>query len=182
MSLAPRPLIALAFSRYETLGYMLEHEPDRAAEAEVLLTSIEFDAASVVPPTTGLDRLLDACETTGRPVAVVSDVSEHVVQGYLGAHSLRSRVDAVVARVGLDLGSADVRVSLPSVCNLLGAAFGECVLVSGSRGRLSLARDVGIPGIGCEVGHDRRKHLAEPGAPVVSNLSRLAEAIIALAV
>lgn len=178
----PRPLITLTFSRYRTLRYLLEHEPDRAVEAEALLTSIEFDTASVVPPTAGLDRLLDACELTSRAVAVVSDVSEHVVSRYLQAHRLSDRVAAVVARAGLDLESADVRVSLPSVCNRLDVTSGECVFVSGTRGRLSLARDVSVPGIGCEVGHDRRKHLAEPGTPVVSNLSKLADAITALAV
>jgi beta-phosphoglucomutase-like phosphatase (HAD superfamily) len=110
-------------------------------------------------------------------VAVFSDVSEPAVLAALRAHQLDGYVDAVAARQGLDL-AAEVGRTVERAANLLGVAPAACLAVSGSCPRLHAARSAGAIGLGCVCGRGKRKHLADPEIPVVSNLQHLSHALL----
>jgi beta-phosphoglucomutase-like phosphatase (HAD superfamily) len=175
----PRPLpITLGwFGIHQTLAYLAEHEPDRAAEAEQLVSTMELDAALTAARRRDLEGLLGTCHAARRRVGVISELSTSAVIDTLRAHSLIDQVDAVIARLGLDMSAVDAGPAAERAADILDAPLGRCAVVSGSVDRLRSARDAGAVGIGCECGRDRRKHLAEDRTPVVSNLTALSHAL-----
>jgi beta-phosphoglucomutase-like phosphatase (HAD superfamily) len=177
----PRPLpITFAwFGIHQTLAFLAESEPDHAVEAEALISELELNAALTAKPARSLDQLLAACAATARKVAVISDLSEYAVLAALRAHTLDTHVSAVAARQGLDLSAVDAGCTAERAADLLGVPLASCLFVSGSFQRLRAAQRAGAIGLGCECGRDPRKRLADTQTPVVSNLTIMAQALLA---
>lgn len=176
--LRPRPPVLLAESAEGTLSYLARHEPDLFAEAEQLIAVAELDGALTAAPAGGLGPVLDTCEATGRPVAVVSRHSRAAVLAYLQAHGLSARIAAVSARDGADRdGLVLGRSVVARACALLRRPPADCLLVSGTAAHLWRGRRAGVLTMGCLCGRDRRSHLASPDTPVVAGHAGLAAAL-----
>jgi beta-phosphoglucomutase-like phosphatase (HAD superfamily) len=173
----PRPLTFGAFGVHHMLDFITEHKPDHATEAEKLIANLELDAALTAQPSRDLRELLAACAATDRKVAVISDLSEDAVVAALRACALDAHIDAVAARRGLELSAFDAGYTAERAADLLGEPLGSCLVVSGRWARIRAAQDAGAIGLGCECGHESRKHLATPQIPVVSNLATLSQAL-----
>jgi hypothetical protein len=165
------------FGVHETLRYLVEHEPDAAAQAETLVSELELTAALLARRADFLGRVLRGCAATGRRVAVFSDLSEPAVLAALAAHPLTPHIGAVAGRQGLDLRGIQAGHAVHRAATLLGVPLGTCLAVSGCARRLRGAGEAGAIALGVECGRDRRKHLARTGTPVVSNLARLDDAL-----
>ncbi|WP_157545245.1 HAD family hydrolase [Hamadaea tsunoensis] len=174
----PVPITFAWFGVHQTLAFLAEREPDHAIEAEVVISTLELDAALTACPAPGLQQLLAACTASGRDVAVISDLSESAVLATLQAHGMSGRIAAVAARQGLDLSACDASRTAERAAGLLGVGVANCLVVSGKAGVLTAAHRIGANGLGCECGRDRRKHLAQTKAPVVSGLVTLTQALL----
>jgi hypothetical protein len=175
----PRPVMITFgwFGVHETLRYLVEHDPDAAAQAETLVSELEMTAALLARRADHLGRALRGCAATGRRVAVFSDLSEPAALAACAAHLLNPHIDAVVGRQGLDLRGTQAGHAVQRAANLLGVPLGACLAVSGCARRLHDAGEAGAIALGVESGRDRRKHLGRVGTPVVSNLARLDDAL-----
>jgi beta-phosphoglucomutase-like phosphatase (HAD superfamily) len=130
----PRPL-AVSFSWdgiHQTLAFLAEREPDRAVEAEALVSELELAATLTARPAPGLGELLAACAATGRKVAVLSDLSEDAVLAALRAHTLARHVAAVAARQGLGLAAVDPGRAAERAADHLRVPLASCLVVTGS--------------------------------------------------
>jgi beta-phosphoglucomutase-like phosphatase (HAD superfamily) len=176
----PRPVaVTLAWDGvHPTMAFLAEWEPDYAAEAETIVSTLEMDAALTAGPAFGLRELLAACAATGRKVAVVSDMCETAVLATLQAHGLNRAIAAVAGRQGLDLSTIDPARTAERAADLLGIPVNGCLLVSGNSRVLRAVRTADAIVLGCECGRDRRKHLAATEAPVVSGLPALTAALL----
>lgn len=163
---------------HQTMAYLVQREPDHAIEAEAAISALERYAALAARPAPGLHQLLAACVATGRTVAVIADLSESVVHAALEAHGMNQHIAAVAARRGLDLPTFDTARWVERAAALLDADVTACLVVSGSSRALFAARRLGVIGMGCECGLDRRKHLAFADTPVVSGLLPLCRALL----
>jgi beta-phosphoglucomutase-like phosphatase (HAD superfamily) len=174
----PLPITFVWFGVHRTMAFLAEREPDHAVEAEAVVSALEMDATLTARPAPSLHQLLAACAATGREVAVISDLSESAVLATLQAHGMYRHIAAVAARQGLDLSALDAARTTERAADLLDVDVTDCLLVSGNAGALFAAHRIGAIGLGCECGRDRRKHLAEAHAPVVSGLAALSRALL----
>jgi beta-phosphoglucomutase-like phosphatase (HAD superfamily) len=177
----PRPvLLSFGFHGFhQTLGYLVEHEPDNAVEVERRGSVRELDAALTAAPAPYLDQLFTACTETGAAVAVISDLSEPAVLAAIRGNGWDGQVAAVAARQGVDLSGADAGKATERAADLLGVPVSDCLMVSGDWRRLYAAQGAGAATLGCECRRDRRRHLSYLRAvnPVVANLAVLAQAL-----
>lgn len=174
----PVPISFAFFGVHQTMAYLAEREPDHAVEVEAAVSALERDAALTAPLTPGLHQLLAACAATGRTVAVIGDLSESAVLAALEAHGIDRHIAGLAARQGLDLPAVETARAVERAVALLDADVTACLLVSGTYRVLAAARHLGVIGMGCECGLDRRKHLAAPDVPVVSGLLPLCRALL----
>ncbi|TWD81283.1 phosphoglycolate phosphatase-like HAD superfamily hydrolase [Kribbella amoyensis] len=174
----PRPIMLGAYGPEHMLGFIAEHKPEYAAEAEQALEHRELDAALTSRPADGLRQLLAACAATGRTVAVISDLAEDVVTTVVRSNELSLHVNAISARQGFDLAGFRSGHAAHRAAELLGVPIEACLFVGGRSARISSAREAGAVGLGCECGREPRKHLASPEIPVVPNLATLTKALL----
>lgn len=174
----PRPIVLGAFGMEHMLGYVAEHKPDYAVEAEESLSTRELDAALTARPTPGLRQLLAACAATQRKVGVISDLAEDAVTAVLRSHELVPHLDAISARRGVDLAAFNAGRAAERAADQLGVPIGSCLFVGTNYPRISAAQAAGAVGLGSECGRVRRKDLATMNLPVVPNHATLAQALL----
>jgi beta-phosphoglucomutase-like phosphatase (HAD superfamily) len=177
------PLGRIQLSPYiETFSMLLAADDESTqlgAAVEALMAKLEWDASMAATMEPSLQRLFEVCEDTRRRVVVVSDIAEDAVAATLDRHGLAQKVDAIVARAGVDLDVFMGTSLAERAVDKLHAEPGECLLVSGYSRRLYWARASGTLTIGCECDRERRKSLAMPQTPVVPSLLTLSEALLA---
>ncbi|MCQ4042999.1 HAD family hydrolase [Streptantibioticus rubrisoli] len=130
----------------------LTHATDTALglQIEQALTAAEIEAVAVAgDPTPGAVAALEAAQTAGRRVAVVSNNSSDCVHAFLARHSLTKHVHEVVGRPlhRPDLMKPDPH-SLIRAADQLGTATTQCVLIGDSVTDIEAAHAAGSTAIG----------------------------------
>ncbi|WP_204014331.1 HAD family hydrolase [Sphaerimonospora thailandensis] len=141
-------------------------------------------AAITAAPTPGALEVLQACQASGRPVAVVGDTCSAAMETYLDAHRLRHLVGPVIGRERRPISSEMPGVDLVrQAVKVLGVEPSNCTLVGRSFMGMYVAAQAGIQAIGVVSKNGSRKHLAGVhGSVVVSTLPQLADALTTVSV
>ncbi|AXI71267.1 HAD family hydrolase [Streptomyces cavourensis] len=83
----------------EVLHIAYEASPELGREVELALTAAEVEAVAVAgPPTAGAVEALQAANSAGRAVAVVSNNSAECVERFVEAHGLGDYISKVIGR------------------------------------------------------------------------------------
>jgi HAD superfamily hydrolase (TIGR01662 family) len=146
---------------------------------EQALRAAEVEAVATAEPTPGVDRLLDACERTGRQVAVVSNNSAEAVRAYLSARDLDRFIAIVSART-----SSDPSLMKPSpflvhqAVEHLHADPAACVLIGDTATDIEAATSAGVRSIGHANKPGKAEALRAAGADaIVTTIDQIALAI-----
>ncbi|MFF5211394.1 HAD family hydrolase [Streptosporangium sp. NPDC000396] len=176
-------LTAIATDPLWMLAYAHGVSRDHGIEAEKTVRDAEMAAALTAVPTPGTDEVLQACQASGRRVAVVGDTSSAAMEAYLHAHDLRHLVGPIIGREQRP-SSQEPGVALArQAVKALDAEPSNCTLVSLSPHGMSVAAEAGVQAIGVVSKHANRKHLANVGGSVaVSSMHQLAGALTTVSV
>ncbi|GAA0273210.1 HAD family hydrolase [Cryptosporangium japonicum] len=80
------------------LRWAADEDDDLAQVVDKALTDAEVRAVATAEPTPGAREFLEACQATGRPVAIVSNNSSEAIRAYLNRTALTSLVAHVEGR------------------------------------------------------------------------------------
>jgi beta-phosphoglucomutase-like phosphatase (HAD superfamily) len=164
------------------MGYAYHVGPTYGAEAEEIVRDAEVAAALTAVPTPGAQEVLQACQDSGRGVAVAGDTCSAAVETYLDTHGLRQLVGPVIGRERRPTLSEWPGVDLVrQAVQALGVEPSNCTLVSMSVLGMYVAAEAGTKAIGVVGKKSSRKHLAGVhGSVAVSTLPQLADALRAV--
>ena len=157
-----------------------DEAPQLVPSADEALTDLETEAAQLARPNPEIERVLEACESSGRSVVVVSNNATQAIQGYLEKHALASRVRGVVGRV------PGVPASMKPSPRLLLDAMGkgpasEYVFLGDAVRDVEAGHAAGVPTIGYANKPRKVRSLADAGAVAVfESLAPVAEALAAV--
>jgi HAD superfamily hydrolase (TIGR01509 family) len=153
--------------------------PAQRAEIERALRLAEVEAVASSKPTPGADRLLAACERTGRAVAVVSNNSDEAVRAYLTMHELDPFVAVVSARRSSDPALMKPNPYLVDQAVLeLAAEPAACVLVGDTLTDIEAAAAAGVRSVGYANKPGKSGAMAIAGADVIiTAMDELTQAI-----
>lgn len=163
-----------SWSLTHVVAYLANNEPEIAATAEAAATAIEARDMRNARVVDGLPELLTTIAASGRRAWVIGDYDETLMRSTLRAHGVEQDVAVVAGRRGPEPGT----IGALGAASLVGADPAGCLLVTGYAGTLHHAENSGMALLGVVSGHDNRKYLAQV-APVVSNLTRLRQALAA---
>ncbi|MFG2889296.1 HAD family hydrolase [Streptomyces sp. NPDC048248] len=153
----------------EVLRLTYQADPQLGLRIEQALTSTEVAAVAVAGcPTPGAVAALEAVQTAGRRIAVVSNNSAECVRSFLARHSLDGYVREVVGRAATrpDLMKPHPH-SLLRAAELLEVGPSECVLIGDSLTDIQAAHLAGGTAIGYANKPHKRYAFAEAGAEAV---------------
>jgi phosphoglycolate phosphatase len=153
--------------------------PDVCKVVESALRDAEVTAVASAKPTPHVAEFIEACQDSGRRIAVVSNNSHIAVESYLADHGLRQQVDAVAARTEPD--PALMKPGPHLVIRALAQVEGipdSAVLIGDSETDIASAESAGVRSIGFanKPGKERRLSLAGADA-IVTTLTELISAI-----
>jgi HAD superfamily hydrolase (TIGR01509 family) len=150
-----------------------------AQRIEAALRRAEVAAVHTAEPTPQAREVMEACWTTGRTVAVVSNNSRAAVETYLAAHDLAQYVEVISARTEPDPAFMKPGPHLiTQALSRLGADQGECTLVGDSVTDIHSAEAAGIRSIGFANKPGKRERLTRSGADaIITNMTELAQAL-----
>ena len=154
-----------------------DESPQLVPAADEALTELETEATQLARPNPEIERVLEACEATGRSVIVVSNNAALAIRGYLEKHALVSRVVDVVGRV------PGVPASMKPSPRLLLDAMGEgpaseYVFLGDAVRDVEAGHAAGVPTIGYANKPRKVRALADAGAVAVyESLLPVAEAL-----
>ncbi|MFE4800117.1 HAD family hydrolase [Streptomyces sp. NPDC056708] len=147
---------------------------------EEALTKAEVTAVKVAgPPIAGAVAALEAAQSSGRKVAIVSNNSTACVQAFLMLHGLRHLVDAVVGRTPYwpDLMKPNPH-SLLRAASEVGTHPYDCTLIGDSVTDVEAAKATGGRSIGFANKPGKERALGDAGAGVVvTAMTAVAEAL-----
>jgi HAD superfamily hydrolase (TIGR01549 family) len=165
----------------EVLRFTSSLDPDTTIRVETALRDAERAATATATPTSYARDVLVACHRTSRPVAIISNNSQAVVETYLQAHHLTAYVDVIVGRT-----EPDPRLLKPNphlVLRALDALGGDppaSAFVGDSTSDIHSAKAAGTYSVGYanKPGKDERLHSAGADAIVIT-MSELHDALLA---
>jgi phosphoglycolate phosphatase len=153
--------------------------PTSRDDFERALRAAEVEAVATAEPTPGMDQLLQACDRTGRQVAVVSNNSADAVRTYLGLHGLDRFVPTVAART-----SSDPSLLKPSpflvdrAVEQLHTDPAACVLIGDTVTDIEAAKAAGVRSIGHANKPGKSETLKSAGADaIVTTIDQIALAL-----
>lgn len=139
----------------------------------------EVEAAELTEPTPGSVSFLEACQTAGRPLVIVSNNAEEAIRAYLDRFDLHQLITAVVARTP---GRPDLMKPHPDSLNravsLLGVDPGQCCMVGDSVTDITVCQKTGVRSIGFAKNPRRGQELFDAGADALcDSMADLAAAV-----
>ncbi|MFF4418085.1 HAD family hydrolase [Streptosporangium sp. NPDC001559] len=173
-------LVATVTDPLWMMEYAWKVGPAHGAKAEKLVHDMEMSAARTATPTPGIREVLQACQVSGRPVAVMGYTCPEAMESHLDAHGLRHLVGPVIGREQRSrrFRKPNAGAMIRRAVEALGVKPSDCALVSQYPEGMFAAQDSGTRAIGVVSEHARRKHLAAAeGSVVVSSLPELADAL-----
>lgn len=130
---------------HDVLRFAGTVSPQLARVVDQELRAIEVKAAETATPTPGAAELLEACQRTGRPVAIVSNNAAEAITAYLKRLDLAELVTHVEGR---DPDDPSLMKPSPYLIDQARVAFdataGECTLVGDSTTDTEAAQAAGV--------------------------------------
>jgi phosphoglycolate phosphatase len=150
-----------------------------AAHVETEMTAQEFAAVPGARPNAYVHEVMDACQESGRTVAVVSNNSDQAVRAYLQRHSLDTRVTLIAARTSPDPALLKPSPHLIQLAiNELDTSPAECLLVGDSAADIQAAQLAAVDVIGYANRPGKHDTFTTAGATAV--VSSLADLVLPL--
>ncbi|PRY00662.1 HAD superfamily hydrolase (TIGR01509 family)/HAD superfamily hydrolase (TIGR01549 family) [Allonocardiopsis opalescens] len=130
----------------EVLRYLFTVAPERQAESDQMLRDAEVLSVKQASATPGAVDFMRACQTTGRPIVIVSNNAPEAVTTFLEKEGLSDLIDAVFGRSRV---SPELMKPHP---HLLGLALehlstdpADCLMVGDSATDIEVAQTMGVP-------------------------------------
>lgn len=173
----PVPGLATARDLRDVLALAATISADTAGKVAVELASAELAAAAVAEavPAAHIHDAIAACRDSGRTPAIISDQPASAVHAWLDRFGLNEQIPHVVAAGGYPPGRLQASQHLiEQAVQLLGAAPGDCALITATPADVQVARDIGLHTIGYARTSADRRHLASAApATIVPSLADL---------
>jgi HAD superfamily hydrolase (TIGR01509 family) len=157
-------------------------DSDTAVRVEAALRDAERAATATATPTPYAREVIQACQQTGRRVAIISNNSQAAVETYLRAEHLAEHVDVVVGRT-----EPDPRLLKPHPHLVLQALYAldsdpaTCAFVGDSASDIQSAQAAGTYSVGYANKPGKVERLHRAGADVVvTTMTELQAALLAL--
>ena len=150
------------------ISWTASHEPELLEPLEQREVLAERSAAETAAPTEHVHEVISLANTSGRPVAIVSNNSQAAIDRFLELHGLSSEVTSIASRV---IGRPELMKpsAMPVVeaARSLGVPTEACVLVGDSVSDIAAARNAGSRCIGYAKNPSRGGQLEAAGAEAV---------------
>lgn len=155
---------------HDVLHYARTVSAQLAQVVEGSLRALEAEAAATAAPTPGIDELFEACEQTGRTVAIVSNNAAEAVTSYLERTELTGFVTHIEVCDTSDpaLMKPDPHLIIRTL-RAINAAPEACTLVGDSESDIQAAHAAGVRSIGYANKSGKRHRLAGAGADAVTS-------------
>jgi HAD superfamily hydrolase (TIGR01509 family) len=165
----------------EVLRFTSDLDPDTATRVEAMLQDAERTATATATPTPDAREVLQACQQTGRRVAIISNNSQAAVETYLQAHRLAEYVDVIAGRT--DPNPRLLKPHPHLVLRALDALGGDPAtssFVGDSTTDVQSAKAAGTHSVGYANKPGKAERLQRAGADViVTTMAELRDALLA---
>lgn len=167
--------IAVTSDHLAVIRWTGMYAPGALADVESACTAAEIASARTCIPTSGAHALLEALDTAGTPVVIVSNNAEEPIRLYLERHGLTAYVRDVVGRPHLrpDLMKPEPH-TVHRALAIARADARSAVLIGDSVSDIEVARRAGVRSIGYAKTAQRGNDLRDAGADaVIDNMAHL---------
>ncbi|MFC1410957.1 HAD family hydrolase [Streptacidiphilus sp. N1-12] len=158
-----------------------DERPELAGAADLTLTRLEEQAASLARPTVGGESVLRACMDSGRSVGIVSNNAGSAIHMYLDAHGLSKYVSGVYGRILGEPSSMkpDPRL-LTDAMGAVAAKPSDCIFIGDAVRDVQAGDAVKVRTIGYANKPGKDATLKQAGAVVVVDSMQMIADVLAL--